>query len=838
MATSMSLLSSWTPGTPCRRIVAPLVVLLLALAATHAAPASASLTVVRPGGWEPTTFYGHGGFSTDGVGPADGGSLSADVPAGSTVRRAYLYGSYQGFPSGQSDLTLAQRTVSFGGASVVLAQISKTDTATDTFYTGRADVTAAVAATVGSGGSITNFATSGPTSRLHGLALAVIYENASSPLVSVALLDGFAAQTGDTATLAFASPLDKTVTGYHATLALGIGWSAQSGNGNHICQGPQASTVTVNGQRLASCAGGADDSPGSLITVGGVGDSTANPVDPFSTSSGTDDELYDLGSFTNQGDATLTIATANASINDNVFMAVVEVTAQASAAANGETPPPAPTPPTPTPLTSTGVGTTPQQQTATVPLGGSAHLLDGSTPVTSLAVPGEGSYAIDPNSGVITFTAELGFSGTATPVPYRVTNPIDESGDSIYTPTVTTPPIATPPAKTSTGVGTAPEDIGLTAPPSGQVHLMDGATPTTTVTVPGEGTYVLDLGTGHVTFTPVLGFSGTATPITYRVTDAYGQHATNTITPTVTAPPIAAPPNKISTGAGTEPQVRQLTIPTGGAIALLGPGGVPATTVTVPGEGTYTLDPTTGEVTFVAALGYVGTATAVTYRITDAYGQTADATYTPTVTIPPAPEPPAKTSTGESGGGQSQKVTIPAGGSVTLLDDAGHPTTRLEIAGAGVYELDAATGVIRFTARAGFVGTPRAVTYRVFDAYGQFADATYGPTVTPTLPATGTPTPAPALASCVSRRTITIHWIVPSRSAVRRFAITRNGAPYKRLGPTVREARIDMRGMPRRSVRVVVAGVLAGGGRITATRTYRTCRNRLEHPPLPTLRLR
>jgi hypothetical protein len=66
----------------------------------------------------------------------------------------------------------------------------------------------------------------------------------------------------------------------------------------------------------------------------------------------------------------------------------------------------------------------------------------------------------------------------------------------------------------------------------------------------------------------------------------------------------------------------------------------------VPGQGTYTLDPATGEVTFVAALGYLGTATAVTYRVSDAYGQTADATFTPTVTLPPPPEPPAKTSTG------------------------------------------------------------------------------------------------------------------------------------------------------------------------------------------------
>jgi CshA-type fibril repeat protein len=210
-----------------------------------------------------------------------------------------------------------------------------------------------------------------------------------------------------------------------------------------------------------------------------------------------------------------------------------------------------------------------------VPLGGSAHLLDGSTPVTSLTVPDEGSYVIDTSTGVISFTAVLGFSGTATPVPYRITNPIDESGDSTYTPTVTKPSIATPPAKTSTGVGTDPQDVTLTAPTSGQVDLMDGATPTTTLTVPGEGTYVLDPGTGDVTFTPVLGFSGTATPITYRVTDAYGQHATNTITPTVTKPPIAAPPNKTSTGAGTEPQVRQLAIPPSGGIALLDGGGHP-----------------------------------------------------------------------------------------------------------------------------------------------------------------------------------------------------------------------------------------------------------------------
>ena len=63
------------------------------------------------------------------------------------------------------------------------------------------------------------------------------------------------------------------------------------------------------------------------------------------------------------------------------------------------------------------------------------------------------------------------------------------------------------------------------------------------------------------------------------------------------------------------------------------------TTVTVAGEGTYTIDPTTGAVTFTPEKDFVGTATGVTVQatatITNANGKTAtitsDATYTPTV---------------------------------------------------------------------------------------------------------------------------------------------------------------------------------------------------------------
>ncbi|MGB3039513.1 MAG: hypothetical protein WBB44_02245, partial [Candidatus Nanopelagicales bacterium] len=67
------------------------------------------------------------------------------------------------------------------------------------------------------------------------------------------------------------------------------------------------------------------------------------------------------------------------------------------------------------PHTSTGVGTATQSVTVTPPAGGTVMLLDGSTPVTTLTIPGQGEYTVDPTTGVMTFTPKLGYTGTATP---------------------------------------------------------------------------------------------------------------------------------------------------------------------------------------------------------------------------------------------------------------------------------------------------------------------------------------------------------------------------------------------------------------------------------------
>jgi hypothetical protein len=300
---------------------ASLAALALTAALVVATAANASLTINY-------VFNGHGGFSSDGLGQVEaGGTIQADVPAGSTVQKAFLYGTYYFDPAP----VLADRTIDFDGTMVEMAQISGPVSGCCQLSTTRADVTAQVAAKVGGGGGVTNFTVNTDPVTLDGVALVVVYANAAQPENTIALLDGSASTTGDTATFLLASPLDKTVPGFQATMALGSGFSYQGVDG-HVCGGGQYSIVDVNSQRLTSCAGNYDDGAGfngSLITVGGVGDSTNNPADPNSQT-GEDDELYNLEPFLAQGATSIEIKSSNPSDNDNLFLAVISIAAKAT----------------------------------------------------------------------------------------------------------------------------------------------------------------------------------------------------------------------------------------------------------------------------------------------------------------------------------------------------------------------------------------------------------------------------------------------------------------------------------------------------------------------------
>jgi CshA-type fibril repeat protein len=416
--------------------------------------------------------------------------------------------------------------------------------------------------------------------------------------------------------------------------------------------------------------------------------------------------------------------------------------------------------PTAAAVTSTGAGTAVQSATIAIPSGGSWTLTDAGP------IAGQGTYALGAGTGVITFTPVFGFAGVATPAHFRITDIYGSPSSSTYTPTVTAPAGPAAGNLTSTGVGLAQQTGTVAVPTGGSAMLVNsGGQPATTVVVTDEGSYTVDSHSGIITFSPAPGFLGAATAVTYRAIDAYGQHADATYRPTVTIPPPPSAPDESSIGRGTTPQSAALVVPAGGSITLLDADGNPVTELLVPGKGTYRLvdvQPAsassqfrtfvamaaaasgTATVTFTPILGYKGEAPPVAYQITDAYGQTDQAIYTPTVTLPSAPAPPPKTTTGDQNDTQRVTVPIPAGGSITLLDGRGKPVTSVTIAGQGTYTLDPRTGVITFAAVDGFTGTPSPITYRVTDAYGQTASATYGAAVTDTgrggsLPKTGDP---------------------------------------------------------------------------------------------------
>jgi len=138
-------------------------------------------------------------------------------------------------------------------------------------------------------------------------------------------------------------------------------------------------------------------------------------------------------------------------------------------------------------------------------------------------------------------------NGTTYTATVRATNSVGQGAASTGSSGVPLPAAPSPTALTSSGTGTDVQQVTVTVPSGSTVRLLDGSTAAVSVSVAGEGDYALDTSTGVVTFTPAVGFAGAATAMTYRLTDAYGQHGTATYTPTVNAPAPAATPDPAPT---------------------------------------------------------------------------------------------------------------------------------------------------------------------------------------------------------------------------------------------------------------------------------------------------
>ena len=413
-----------------------------------------------------------------------------------------------------------------------------------------------------------------------------------------------------------------------------------------------------------------------------------------------------------------------------------------------------------------------------------AYSLEGANAEGKVVVDGEGTYSIDPTTGVVTFEPLPTFTGKAKGVNVQVSvTATDSEGNKVpvtskgkYTPEVT-PVTPTGAPVTSEGkqgqeqtgkpvFTQGDETAPITITPEQPAKFVVNGQPVDSTEIPATkdgkevGKYVIDPLTGVVTFKPNKDFTGTPDPATVQVKDKNGTPATATYTPTVT-PVVPTAEPKETTGKQGQPQTQETEsmFKQGDEVApidkttvkLVDPSGNEVTTMPALKDGkevgTYTIDPTTGVITFQPNKDFTGTPDPAKVVAKDTNGTKVETTYTPTVTpVVPTAEP--KETTGKQGQPQTQEtesmfkqgdeVAPIDKTTVKLVDPSGNEVTTMPAMKdgkeVGTYTIDPATGVITFQPNKDFVGTPDPAKVVAKDTNGTKVETTYTPTVTPVTP--------------------------------------------------------------------------------------------------------
>ena len=400
-----------------------------------------------------------------------------------------------------------------------------------------------------------------------------------------------------------------------------------------------------------------------------------------------------------------------------------------------------------------------------------AKLIDPSTgqptDEKSVTVPGEGTYTVS-EDGTVTFKPEPQFTGQAKGVEVQRVDTNGTPATAKYTPNVkpvtptsddaisediqgakqTGTPVFTPGKTTVNG-----ETVTIEIDPAVKPTLV-GADEEGKVVVPNEGTYTIDEN-GVVTFTPEPNFTGKASGVTVKRADKNGTEVTAKYTPTVK--PVTPTAKDTTTtdvqgvtqkgkpeftpGKATVNGVEKTVELSDKPAKLVDPKtGDPVESVTIEGEGTYTVAPD-GTVTFTPNKDFTGQATGVTVKREDKNGTPITAKYTPVV-LPVTPTGKDVTSIGEKGEKQSETPVFKAGTTkvngktvVIPIDETVAPSLegadgegKVVVPNEGTYTIDS-TGKVTFTPEPNFVGKASGVTVKRVDENGTPVTATYTPTV-------------------------------------------------------------------------------------------------------------
>ena len=376
---------------------------------------------------------------------------------------------------------------------------------------------------------------------------------------------------------------------------------------------------------------------------------------------------------------------------------------------------------------------------------GSVRVIDPATgdPVSSLRVPGQGTFTVQPDGGV-RLMPEDGSTGSTTPVTYQVSDANGTAGKATLTVMVGARPVAHPDlARTKQHLPVTFDPLANDKPGAGAsldpatLLLVDpkGAL-VAKVAVP-EGEY--SVAQGKITFAPVKGFTGTTRPTAYEVKDSNRNSARSTVSVTVIPIRPVAVDDAASVAYGTVVTVVVLGNDKAGdpsaplvpaSVVLRDPAdGTDKTTVTVPGEGTFAARPD-GTVGYTPVKGFTGTTRSLTYRVTDANGTSDTARLEITVGAPSGAKAIPDSGTGSPGNPVvvnpllNDAATLGAVwdlGSMCLVTGPATCGKQVVVPDVGTWTVGA-DGSVRLVPERDFIGTAKQ-PYRVADTNGVTVDS-------------------------------------------------------------------------------------------------------------------
>ena len=406
-----------------------------------------------------------------------------------------------------------------------------------------------------------------------------------------------------------------------------------------------------------------------------------------------------------------------------------------------------------------------------------------SVPAKNPAGEEIGTYTLNVVDGkptVVLTPTNKAYSGAVKPVTVQAADTNGTTVTTTYTPTITPiKPTGTP--VTTEGIQGAEQSgtptftqgsdkVPMKIDADQPAKLVDPATgnPTNETTIPAKdetgkqvGTYTIKPTTGEVTFTPNKDFKGTPVPATVEAKDANGTPATAKYTPTVkpatpTGTDAVTEDVQGATQEGTPVFTTGKATVNGTEVEVPLDNKVPAKlvdpatkqptdekSVTVPNEGTYTIDEN-GKVTFTPEKTFTGKTAGIDVRRVDTNGTPVTAKYTPVVK-PATPTSSDVVTTNVQGVTQEGTPTF-TGGKVTIngqektvkIDEAVKPkfddeTTTKTVSGEGTYTIDE-TGKVTFKPEPKFTGQATGVTVKRVDTNGTPVTAKYTPVVIPVSP--------------------------------------------------------------------------------------------------------